>query len=84
MNTLRKTHVSPLYFASLLIAIAGLAWSVESYDQNILTAPRFPDFKNGKVIPYNNHGTTVYLTRKQDLIERWGPCGWLVYWIGAR
>jgi hypothetical protein len=37
MNTLRKTHVSPLYFASLLIAIAGLAWSVESYDQNIVS-----------------------------------------------
>jgi len=84
MNTPRKTQVSPLYFASLLIVIAGQAWSVESYDQNILTAPRFPDFQNGKVIPYNNHGTTVYLTRKQDLIERWGPCGWLAYWIGSR
>jgi hypothetical protein len=83
MNILRKTRISPIYFASLLIGVACLAWSVGSYDQNILTAPRLPDVRNGKVIPYNNHGTTVYLTKKQDLIERWGPCGWLVYWIGA-
>jgi len=82
MNTPRKT-ISPIYFAGLLIGVACLAWSTESYDQNILTAPRFPDVRSGKIISYNNHGTTVYLTKKQVLMERWGPWGWLAYWIGA-
>lgn len=81
MNDSRKRRFSPLYLAGLLIGVACLAYNVVSYDQDILTAPRAPNVASGNVIPYNNHGTTVYLTRRQDLIERWGPLGWLAWWV---
>lgn len=84
MNSVKKPRVAPFYIACLMVGIICLAWNVESYDRNILTAPRSPDATSGKVIAYNNHGTTVYLTKKQDLIERWGPCGWLVWWVESR
>jgi hypothetical protein len=84
MNAFKKFPVSAFYFAGVGIGIACLVYNVESYDQNVLTAPRAPDARSGHVIAYNNHGTTVYLTRKQDLIERWGPLGWVASWMQSR
>lgn len=75
----RKRAPSLLYWGGGLIVAACLGYNVLSYDRVIATAPHVPNAATGNVIPYNNHGTTVYLTRKQELMERWGPFGWLVW-----
>jgi hypothetical protein len=84
MNVVKILRVSAFYFFGVGVGIACLVYNVESYDQNVLTAPCSPDARSGHLIAYNNHGTTVYLTREQDLIERWGPLGWVAWWMQYR
>jgi len=71
-----------VYRICLIIGVACLIYDVFSYDQGIAASPRTPNVASGNVIQYNNHGTIVYITKKQDLIARWGPVGWLV-WKGS-
>lgn len=84
MNVFKKLTGSAFYCVSVGIGVACLVYDVQSYDQNVLTAPCSPDARSGHVIAYNNHGTIVYLTRKQDLMERWGPLGWVAWWMQSR
>ncbi|MBB5441918.1 hypothetical protein HDG38_000507 [Paraburkholderia sp. WSM4177] len=73
--------IKPLvYWLTVILGIACLIFSVETYNRDILTAPRSPNPATGNVVPYNNHGTIVYLTTRQALVERWGPFWWIASW----
>jgi hypothetical protein len=65
-----------LYWIGLFVGAACLAYNVLEYNQTIKIAPRAPDSATGSVVPSNNHGTIIFLTEKQALVERWGPLGW--------
>jgi hypothetical protein len=79
---MRRQELKPLiYWVSAAIAAAGLIYNVETYNRDVLTAPHSPNLTTGNVVPYNNHGTTVYLTKRQALVQQWGPLAWIVEWV---
>jgi len=70
---------SVVYMVSAILALLGMAWSVVDTNRNVTYAPTAPTPATGNVIPYNNHGKTVFITRKEDLLQAWGPIGWLIW-----
>ena len=39
----------------------------------MVNAPTTPRPETGNVVPYNNHGKTVYITKREDQWLTWGP-----------
>jgi hypothetical protein len=70
---------SVVYILSTILVLLGMAWSVVDTNENITHAPTVATPATGNVIPYNNHGKTVFITRKEHLLQAWGPIGWLIW-----
>lgn len=71
----------------VLWTMVGIATCVGLYFSNrLIQAPAIPDPVSGHVVPFNNHGKTVFITRLDDQMTTWGPllavvlCG-LGWWI---
>lgn len=50
---MRRQELKPLiYWVSAAIAAAGLIYSVETYNRDVLTAPHSPNLTTRNVVPY--------------------------------
>lgn len=68
---------------SSIVAIAQKYWWVAYFVTclaigfqirgEIVNAPTAPHPETGNVVPYNNHGKTVYITKREDQWLTWGP-----------
>lgn len=69
----RRRRVAKILNVVLWIII-GLATCVGLYFSNhILQAPAAADPISGHVVPFNNHGRVVFITRLDDEMLTWGP-----------
>jgi len=58
----------------LLWLLIGLATVVGLYFYNQITrAPAVPDTISGHIVPFNNHGHIVFITRLDDQMSTYGP-----------
>jgi hypothetical protein len=58
----------------LLWLLIALATCVGLYFSNrIINAPAVPDLISGHIIPFNNHGRIVFITRLDDQMSKYGP-----------
>lgn len=62
--------------AKIIVSITGTLWilgiltTLSVNIKLVRTAPRLPQPDTGNVVPYNVHGTYVYITHLQDLMWR--------------
>ena len=47
------------------------AWLYLAYDESL--AAIIPDSISGRVMPFNNHGKIIYLTKFSHEISKWSP-----------
>lgn len=63
--------------AAVKIAVKGMAALLVSIwlwvSSTSGSAPTNPHLETGNVVPFNNHGKTVYTTRSEDRIIVWWP-----------
>jgi hypothetical protein len=54
-----------------LLLVAGWFW----VSSTTSSAPTVPRPETGNVVPFNNHGKTVYVTKFEDRFVVWCPVG---------
>jgi cytochrome c biogenesis protein CcdA len=57
----------------VLYFVVCLGFGIHSWGE-ILASPMTPDPITGHVVPYNNHGKIVYITRSDSRAMVWEPC----------
>ena len=67
----------------MLLGIASLSTSFEVASLYGRTRPRTPHEATGNVFPLNVHGTVVYLTRGEELLQFWSFAGGMLVAIAG-
>jgi len=62
-----RKYLWALYFA------VCLGWGIHDWGE-ILASPTMPNTTTGNIVPYNNHGKIIYITRSQSRAMIWEPC----------
>ena len=74
MNTNKHRLIAAIKIALAgtgILLVAGWFW----VSSTISVAPTAPRPETGNVVPFNNHGKTVYVTKFEDQFVVWCPVG---------
>lgn len=74
MKNLPRRKIVAHGLTVLLWLLIGLATVVGLYFSNqLISAPAVPDVISGRIVPFNNHGRIVFITRLDDQMSTYGP-----------